>query len=135
MSEGHSKDLLASYVRRAKAILDQVRDLQADMRDLKKEAKGDGFDGTKIGEVARWQCKVEKHGREVVDESEAIFDLYRTVVDGKAAKFDDMMDTARDRALLKIFAPEDQVEQKLNRRRADMNKGLALIAGRRAAEQ
>ena len=46
-----------------------------------------------------------------------------------------MMDPARDRALLKVFAGEDQVEQKLNRRQKDMNKAKALIAGRKAAEQ
>lgn len=135
MSEGQSKVLLASYVKRAKAIIDQVIALQGDMRELKKAAKNDGFDGTKIGEVARWLAKVDKHGREAVDEAEALFDLYRSVADGGAVNFDDMMDSARDRALLKVFAGEDQVEQKLNRRQKDMNKAKALIAGRKAAEQ
>ncbi len=135
MSEGQSKTLLASYVKRAKAIIDQVIALQADMRELKKAAKNDGFDGMKIGEVARWLAKVDKHGREAVDEAEALFDLYRSVADGGAVNFDDMMDSARDRALLKVFAGEDQVEQKLNRRQKDMNKAKALIAGRKAAEQ
>ena len=134
MSEGQSKVLLASYVKRAKAIIDQVIALQGDMRELKKAAKNDGFDGTKIGEVARWLAKVDKHGREAEGEAEALSHRSRSDADGGAVNFDDM-DSARDRALLKVFAGEDQVEQKLNRRQKDMNKAKALIAGRKAAEQ
>ena len=135
MSEdGQSKLLLVGFIRRVKAIMDEVADLNADIADECKEAKDRGFDGTKIREVARWLRKIDKHGRDKVDEAEAIFDLYRSVIGGEV-KLDEMMDSARDRALLAMFAPDDQVEKKLDASRARMNKALALGAAARMARQ
>lgn len=134
MSEdGHSKLLLVGFIRRVKAHMDEVADINAAMAEECKEAKSRGFDGTKIREVARWLRKIDKHGREKVDEAEAIFDLYRTIEGGGETKFDDMMDSARDRALLAMFAPDDQVEKKLNASRKSMQRALALAAGAKAA--
>lgn len=131
--DGQSKLLLVGFIQRVKAIMDEVAELNADIAEECKEAKDRGFDGTKIREVARWLRKIDKHGRDKVDEAEAIFDLYRSVVGGTETKFDDMMDSARDRALLAMFAPDDQVEKKLNASRKRMNTALALAAGARAA--
>ena len=105
MSEGeHSKTLLLGFIRRGKAIADEIGDLQTDLSEVCKEAKGAGFEPTKIREVIGWLRKIEKHGREKVEEAEAIFDLYRSVADGGAVKLDEMMDSARDRALLAVFS-------------------------------
>ncbi len=126
---GHSKTLLVAFVNRVKRLEDERADLAADASEVCKEAKGAGFDATKIREVVRWLRKVEKHGRETMDEAEAIFDLYRSVVDGGAVPLDEMMSTARDRALLKIFAPDDQMGSQLTQRTKKMNVALALAAG------
>lgn len=111
-TDGHSKDMLLGYIRRVMALRAEVRDLNADKAEVKKEARDQGFDSTKIEEVVRWLEKVEKHGRDVMEESEAIFDLYRSVHDGQGRDFDDLMNDARDRALLKVFAPDDQSKPK-----------------------
>ena len=112
---GQSATLLKAFVDRVKRLKDEIRELNADVADVKKEAKGAGFDPVKIGEVVTWLMRCDKHGRGAMDEAEAIFDLYRSVIEERAAGFDDMMDSARDRALLRIFAPDDQVTPKLNK--------------------
>src|SRR3546814_3636355 len=78
---GDSKQMLAGFVNRVKTIADQIKELQADITDECKDARDAGFDSTKIREVVRWLQKIDKHGREKVDEAETIFDLYRSVVD------------------------------------------------------
>lgn len=125
--------MLCGFVNRVKALEDERADLAADASDVCKEAKGAGFDATKIREVVRWLRKIDKHGRAKVDEADAIFDLYRSVVDGGSQPLDQMMTEARDRALLKIFAGDDQVGPKLNDRRKTMNKALAHIAAAKQA--
>lgn len=130
--EPHSKTLLVAFIKRVKALMDEVSDLNADIADVCKEAKDAGFEPTKIREVSRWLRKIDKHGREKVDEAEEIFDLYRTVVDGGASTIADALDTERDRKLLSIFAPDDQDEKKLNARRRSMKTALAMA---RAAQQ
>ncbi|WP_181883550.1 GapR family DNA-binding domain-containing protein [Sphingorhabdus pulchriflava] len=107
-SHGHSKELLIGFVRRVKDLRQQVRDLNADKADVKKEARTAGFDSTKIEEVVRWMERCEKHGQTEMEEAEALFDLYRDAVAGKGMDFDEIMNDARDRALLKKFAPDDQ---------------------------
>lgn len=133
--DGHAREMLASYVRRAKRMMDDIADIQADLTDVMREAKSNGFDSTKIREVARWLRKVDKHGRPAMEEAEAIFDLYRSVVDGGAASFDEMMDSARDRALLKMFAPDDQVTPKINSRVKAAQRAATMARAAREAEQ
>lgn len=111
-TQGHSKDMLLSFMRRIRNLRDDRRAINSDIAELRKEAKSAGFDAGKIEAVVRWQEDCEDKGREIVDEAEAIFDLYRSVADGQGKDFDEMMDEARDRALLKIFAPEDQLTPK-----------------------
>nr|WP_246346481.1 GapR family DNA-binding domain-containing protein [Sphingomonas endophytica] len=124
---------MVGFIRRVKAHMDEVAEINEVIAAECKEAKSRGFDGTKIREVARWLRKIDKHGREKVDEAEAIFDLYRSVVGGGEDGFDAMMDSARDRALLAMFAPDDQVEKKLDASRKSMQRALALAAGAKAA--
>lgn len=133
--DGQSKTLLVGFVNRVKSLRDEIADLQADARDVLAEAKSAGFDRVKISEVVRWLMRVDKHGRDAMDEAEAIFDLYRSVVDGGAVRFDEMMDDARDRALLKIFAPDDQVTPKLNTRVKAARTAAVMARAARAAEQ
>lgn len=133
MTSDHSATLLKGFVTRVLRLRESIAELQADVRDVRKEAKLAGFDAVKLLEVVRWLEKVEKHGRPAMEEAEALFDLYRTAVDGKAASFDDMMNDARDRALLKIFAPDDQVSPKLNRRVAAMQHAATMARAAKMA--
>jgi uncharacterized protein (UPF0335 family) len=134
LPEGQSKTLLLGFVNRVKALADEIADLQADTSDVVKEAKAAGFDGTKIREVVAWLRKVDRHGRDKMDEAEAIFDLYRQV-EGRAQRFDEMMDDARDRALLKIFAPDDQVTPKLNQRTKKAREAATLARAAKHARE
>ena len=111
-SSGQAKALLLSFFRRTRQLRDDRRSINEDLKILRKEAKDAGFDAKRIEEVVRWQEECEKHGRERVDEAEALFDLYRMVADGQGLNFDEMMDDARDRALLAVFAGEDQTAPK-----------------------
>lgn len=133
MSE--SPELLKAFVDRVKRLEDERAELAEDVSGVVKEARDAGFDGTKIREVVRWLRKVEKHGREKVDEAEALFDLYRSFADPGAAKFEDMMEEARDKALLKVFAPDDQITAKLTRRRQAMQSAAALAAAAARARE
>lgn len=132
---GHSKTLLVGFIRRVKTIADEIGELQADVSDICKEAKSAGFEPVRIREVVRWLRKIDKHGRDRVDEAEAIFDLYRQTVDGGGASLDDMMNDARDRALLQIFAPTDQVDAKVNQRTRKMRDAVAMARAAKAARQ
>lgn len=128
-SSGHSKDLLLGHIRAVKALREQRREISADIAANKKEARDQGFDSTKIEEVVRWLEKVDKHGRDAMDEAEALFELYRNAVDGRGMSFDEIMDGARDRALLKIFAPDDQTAPKgPTQKQRSANAALAYAA-------
>lgn len=111
-SSGHAKQMLVGYLRRVRQLRDDRRAIGEDLAELRKEAKAAGFDARRIEEVVRWQEECEKKGRDRVDEAEALFDLYRMVADGQGLDFEEIMDDARDRALLKMFAGDDQTEPK-----------------------
>jgi uncharacterized protein (UPF0335 family) len=128
-----SKAMLVGFVNRVKSLADEIKDLQADISDVVKEAKSSGFDGTKIREVVRWLQKVDKHGREKVEEAEAIFDLYRAHVEGGGSRIEDMMSDARSKAILATFAPDDQGDAQLSRRRRIARTAATLARAAREA--
>lgn len=132
---GESKTLLAGFVNRVKSIADEIKDRQADVTDICKEAREAGFDSTKIREVVRWLQKIDKHGREKVDEAETIFDLYRSVVDTGGKSLPEAMETERDKQLLAMFAPDDQVDANLSKRRKTMRNSMALARAAREARK
>ena len=133
--EGHSKTLLIGFIRRVKSDADEIKELQAGITDVCREAKGAGFDPTKIREVVRWLQKIDKHGRDKVDEAEAIFDLYRSTVSGDAIDIDGMMDKARDRALVEMFAGSDQLAEQVHKRRKGVASAAALAAAAKQARR
>jgi len=111
-SADHAKSMLLDFIRRLRALRDQRREINADMRELRSEAGDAGFSAKAIESVVRWQEECEDKGRADVDEFEALVELYRITVDGEGQNLAEIMDEARDRALLKIFAPEDQLKPK-----------------------
>lgn len=132
---GGSKTLLLAFINRLKALTDDVIDIRLDMRDVRKEAKSAGFDPVKIGEVVSWLVKVDKHGRAAMDDAEAMFDLYRSVTDADGVSLDSMMTEARDKALLKLFAPDDQVEAKINAKTKSMRTALVMARAAKMARE
>lgn len=131
--ESHSHTLLKGHIDAVKRMEDEIAEIREDIAERLKEARGQGFDGTKIREVVRWLRRVEKHGRAAMDDAEALFDLYRSVVDGKVDNFDAMMNDARDRALLKQFAPDDQITPKLSKRTAAAQTAAAMARAAKMA--
>lgn len=130
VSSSGGKEQLASIVKRVKAMADEIKEIQADISAEIKEARDIGYDGTKIREVVRWLQRIDKHGREKVDEAEAIFDLYRNVVDSEGKPVSDMVQG--DQALVAMFAGDDQTDANLSRRRKGMRTALTMA---RAAKQ
>jgi uncharacterized protein (UPF0335 family) len=132
-SADHAKQLLVDFCRRVRALRDQRREINADLAELRKEQKEAGFDAKRIEQVVRWQEEIDDKGRDFVDEGEALFDLYRSVVDGEGQNLDDIMNDARDRALLKVFAPEDQMAPPSpNKKQREVADALAMAAANRA---
>jgi uncharacterized protein (UPF0335 family) len=130
---GGSRTLLLAFINRLKALADEKIDISIDERSVRKEVKSAGFDAVKVNEVVRWLVKVDKHGRAAMDDAEAMFDLYRQVTEADGARFDDIMTEARDKALLKLFAPDDQVEVKINAKAHAARTALTLSRAARAA--
>ena len=116
----HSRTMLVGYIRRVLEHREIVRDENSAKAETKKAAKDDGFDPVKIEEVCRWIEKIDKHGRDAMDEAEAIYDLYRQVYDGQGKSLSEIMDDARDRALVAQFAaqPEEKVKAPTQKQKA-----------------
>jgi uncharacterized protein (UPF0335 family) len=104
-----AKALLMDFIRRMRALRDQRREITSDLAEVRGEAKDAGFDAKRLELVVRWMEECDDKGRAIVDEGEALFDLYRSVADGEGQNLDEIMGDARDRALLKMFAPDDQM--------------------------
>lgn len=130
----HAKAQLMDLMRRCRALRDQRREVNKDLGELRTEAKDLGFDAKRLEMVVRWQEDVEDKGRDVVDEGEALYELYRSVVDGEGQNLDEIMGGARDRALLKIFAPDDHqdVRSTPTRKQQAVNSALAMAAANKA---
>ncbi len=109
-SSGHSKDLFVGFLKGMRALRDERRDINVEIAEKRKEMRKAGFDPKQMEKVVRWLEEVDDKGRDVVDEAEALFELYRDVAAGGGKDFDEIMTDARDRALLKIFAPTDQTK-------------------------
>ncbi|MDZ7894188.1 MAG: DUF2312 domain-containing protein [Sphingobium sp.] len=135
LPDGGSKAMLLAFITDVKAEEDEIRAHRERQAEICKEAKSAGFETSKIREVVRWLCKVDRHGREKVDEAEAIFDLYRSVADGGGRSLDMIMNDDRDRALLNRFVPDDQDEARLSRRRRSMKKATAMAAAAKFARE
>lgn len=104
-----AKKALLGHIRAIAALREARREINADIAERKKMAKDEGFEAKRIEEVVRWQEQCDKHGREAVDDVEAMFELYRNVLEGEAKPLSDQMATDRDRELLAVFAGEDQL--------------------------
>ena len=72
-----AKDQLKSYIERIERLNEEKQAIQADVTDLFRNAKGDGFDTKIMRQVVRLR-KMDAAKRE---EQEAMLDLYLTALD------------------------------------------------------
>lgn len=119
---------LVGYVKRIETIRVEIRELQSDVATIRKEAKSDGFDATKIMEVVRWREKVEKYGKDAMAEAEIIFDLYRDACATDGKSLDDIMESVRDKALLAQFADGGELPPPPTARSKAASDALAYAA-------
>lgn len=104
----HARELLLAGFKYRRQLREERRDIGVELRDHAKTLRSQGFDPRRVDDVIRWLEECEKHGRDIVDEAEALFELYRGVADGGGKNLSEMMDDARDRALLAQFAGDTE---------------------------
>lgn len=128
-SSDHARQLLIGHIRARRALRDDRKAINDQLREQAREIRDQGFDPRRVDDVVRWMEECDKHGREVVDEAEALFELYRDVAAGGGKRLSEMMDDARDRALLKQFAGDGAAEPKApTRKEAAASDALASAA-------
>ncbi len=71
-----SNSRLKSFIDRVLRLKEEEDAIKADIREVYAEMKGEGFDKTVAGQLVAHLRKVEKKGRDEVDNANAIFDLY-----------------------------------------------------------
>ena len=71
-----SNSRLKSFIDRVLHLKEEEDTIKADIREVYAEMKGEGFDKTVAGQLVAHLRKVEKKGRDEVDNANAIFDLY-----------------------------------------------------------
>lgn len=71
-----SNSRLKSFIDRVLRLKEEEDTIKADIREVYAEMKGEGFDKTVAGQLVAHLRKVEKKGRDEVDNANAIFDLY-----------------------------------------------------------
>jgi uncharacterized protein (UPF0335 family) len=69
---------IKQFIDRILRLKEEQDTLSEDIREVYAEAKGRGYDKTVLGNVVSHLRKVEKLGRDTLNEREAIFDLYLT---------------------------------------------------------
>lgn len=134
LPDGQSTEALRAFINELKERADHIAEIQEEMSDICKSARDAGFNSTRMREVVAWLRKVEKHGLIKMEEAEALFDLYRMAHQGQQARsFDEVLQSAQDRALAEKFLGTDQVDQRLNEKRRQMAKAADMARGAREA--
>lgn len=72
---GNSAAQLDSYARRMKNLLDQQEELKEDMKELKSEIKGNGFDTKALSEVVK-RMREDEEKKKKREELESIMETY-----------------------------------------------------------
>ncbi|PWL17045.1 hypothetical protein DKP76_13490 [Falsochrobactrum shanghaiense] len=71
-----SNSRLKSFIDRVLRLKEEEDAIKADICEVYAEMKGEGYDKTAAGQLVSYLRKVEKKGRDEVDNANAIFDLY-----------------------------------------------------------
>lgn len=75
--DGVDKDRLRSYVERIERVLEEIKELQGDVRDIKCECKSAGYDVKAINAIIKLRA-MNKADR---DYQESVLDTYRRALD------------------------------------------------------
>jgi uncharacterized protein (UPF0335 family) len=133
LPDGQSREALVAYINELKEREDQISEIREEQSEICKSAKDSGFSVAGLRDIVRWLKKVDRHGLVKVEEAEALFDLYRQVHQGGAQRFDEIVASAQNQALMAKFVGSDQIEQQLSRRRREMSKAADMARGAREA--
>jgi len=87
---------LKSFVERWSRLLDEIGDLQEDLKQVKSEAKADGYDMKALAQVVK-DFRKDEDGRAAQIEWQEITDTYRRAV-GLPTALDEAFDAARGAA-------------------------------------
>lgn len=74
---GNSAKALQGFLERVERLTEEKADLQSDIKDIKAEAKGSGFDMKTFNEM----LKLRKMDAEKRQEQEALRDMYMNALD------------------------------------------------------
>ena len=80
-----AQDQIKAYVDRILRMKEEAKAINADIREIYAEAKGNGFDKTVLGKLVTYVEKRQTDASAVL-ETEALFDLYLTAYDGAVGK-------------------------------------------------
>lgn len=80
-AESVAQDQIRAFVERILRMREEARAINADIREIYAEAKGNGLDKTVLGKVVLYVEKRTSKAAELL-ESEAVFDLYLSAFDG-----------------------------------------------------
>ena len=75
--EQASKDLLKSVVERIEKLQEDMTNIKADIKEIYKEAKSDGFDTKALKDIIR----MRKKDKDELAEMDEIVHLYRSALD------------------------------------------------------
>lgn len=118
MSSGndHAEEQLRAFVERIERLIEDRKDINADIASVKKEAQGFGFNPGAIMDVIKQRAFAEKHGQDALLERLSLIELYSEAVGMGGIGLDALMHQARDKALMAQFLTEAQAPKKLTKR-------------------
>jgi uncharacterized protein (UPF0335 family) len=118
MSSGadHAEEQLRAFVERIERLIEDRKDINADIAAVKAEAKGFGFNPGAVMDVIKQRAFAEKHGQDALLERLSLIELYSEAVGMGGIGLDALMNQARDKALMAQFLSEAQAPKKLTKR-------------------
>ena len=118
MSSGadHAEEQLRAFVERIERLIEDRKDINADIAAVKAEAKGFGFNPGAVMDVIKQRQFAEKHGQDALLERLSLIELYSEAVGMGGIGLDALMAQARDKALMAQFVGDPQAAKKLTKR-------------------
>jgi uncharacterized protein (UPF0335 family) len=118
MAEGkdHAEEQLRAFVERIERLIDDRKGINADIADVKNEAKSFGFSPGAVMDVIKQRAFAEKHGQDALLERLSLIELYSEAVGMGGIGLDALMSQARDKALMAQFVGDPQAAKKLSKR-------------------
>lgn len=118
MSSGadHAEEQLRAFVERIERLIEDRKDINADIAAVKAEAKGFGFSPGAVMDVIKQRAFAEKHGQDALLERLSLIELYSEAVGMGGIGLDALMSQARDKALMAQFVGDPQAAKKLTKR-------------------